>query len=301
MKILITGATGLVGQELVKLCLAKSYTVHYLTTSKTKIVSESNYKGFYWNPSTQEIDENCLKGIDVIINLAGASISKKWTASHKKAILNSRIDSLRLLHRLLSENNHRVKQLCSASALGIYPSSFTEKYDESYEIVSSSFLGEVVKTWENTVNSFQSIDLVITIIRIGIVLSKEGGALAEMTKPIKLGLGAPLSSGNQWQSWIHITDLANMFLFVLEQKLSGIYNAAASSPVTNSKMTRVIARQLKKSLFLPNVPTFMMKLILGEMSAIVLESQYLRNDKIKKDGFVFKYDTLEIALKECLI
>lgn len=296
MKILITGATGLVGRELVKQCLAKNYTVHYLTTSKTKIVSETNYKGFYWNPSTQKIDKNCLKGIDAIINLAGASISKKWTASHKKAILNSRIDSIRLIHQLLSENKHKVKQICSASALGIYPSSLIEKYDESYVGVSSSFLGQVVEAWENAVDSFQSLNLKITKIRIGIVLSKDGGALAEMTKPINLGLGAPLGSGKQWQSWIHIADLANMFLFVLEQKLSGIYNAAASNPVTNSKMTEVIARQLKKPLFLPNVPAFMMKIILGEMSAIVLESQYLKNDKIKSEGFEFKYDTVEKAL-----
>lgn len=301
MNVLVTGATGLVGGELVKQCLAKNYTVHYLTTSKTKIVSESNYKGFFWNPSTQEIDENCLKGIDTIINLAGASISKKWTTSHKKAILNSRIDSLQLLHKLLSQNKHTVKQICSASALGIYPSSLTKRYDESYEGSSSSFLGEVVEAWENAVDSFRSLKLKITKVRIGIVLSNEGGALAEMSKPIKLGLGAPLGSGMQWQSWIHITDLANMFLFVLEQKLSGIYNAAASNPVINLKMTEVIARLLNKPLFLPNVPAFMMKLILGEMSAIVLESQYLKNDKIKKYGFVFEYDTIEKALEECLV
>jgi len=300
MKILITGATGLVGGELVKQCLAKNYTVHYLTTIKTKIVTETNYKGFYWNPSTQEIDENCIKGIDAIINLAGAPISKKWTTSHKKAIFNSRIDSIRLLHQLLSENKHTVKHLCSVSALGIYSSSLTKKYDESEVEVSSSFLGEVVEAWEKAVDSIQSLDLKITIIRIGIVLSKDGGALAEMTKPIKLGLGASLGTGCQWQSWIHITDLANMFLFVLEQKLLGIYNAAASAPVTNSKMTEVIARRLKKPFFLPNVPTFMLKLILGEMSAIVLESQFLKNDKIKKDGFVFEYDTIERAIKECL-
>lgn len=300
MNILITGATGLVGEELVKECLAKNYNVHYLTTNKTKIVDKTNYKGFYWNPSTQEIDENCLKGIDAIINLAGASISKKWTRSHKKDILNSRIDSVRLIHQLLSKNKHTVKRFCSASALGIYPSSFTNKYDEKLEDLSSSFLGEVVEAWENTVDTFQSLDLKISKLRIGIVLSEKGGALAEMTKPIKLGLGAPLGSGKQWQSWIHVTDLANMFLFVLEEELSGIYNAVASTPVTNSKMTQVIAKQLKKPLLLPNVPTFMMKLILGEMSAIVLESQYLKNDKIKKEGFVFKYKTIKEAVAECL-
>ena len=300
MKVLITGATGLVGTEIVEKCLAKNYSVHYLTTNRNKIVSDDNYKGFYWNPKTREIDTACLEGVDAIINLAGASISKKWSASHKKSVLNSRIDSIQLLHRLLSENNHTVKQICSASALGIYPSSFTRKYDESDTEVSTSFLGEVVNAWENEVDSFQSLSLKITKIRIGIVLSKKGGALIEMVKPVKLGAAAALGSGKQFQSWIQVSDLANLFVFSIEQQLTGIYNAVASDPVTNKEMTRAIARELHKPFILPNVPAFMMKLMLGEMSAIVLESQYLKNDKIKSVGFEFEYDTIESALKACL-
>ena len=300
MKILITGATGLVGSELVKLCLNKNYTVHYLTTSKTKIVSDTNYKGFYWKPSTQEIDKNCLVGIDAIVNLAGASVSKKWTADYKKEIENSRLDSVRLLHELLASNKHQVKYFTTASALGIYPSSFSKEYSETEKIINDTFLGKIVHQWENEVDKLRSLNIIVSKIRIGLVLSKNGGALIEMIKPIKLGAGAPLGPGKQWQSWIHIEDLANIFLFALEQRLSGIYNAAASKPVTNSKMTAVIARQLKKPLLLPNIPSFMMKLILGEMSAIVLESQFLKNDKIKKAGFEFEYDTIEKALKDCL-
>lgn len=300
MKILITGATGLVGTEIVKQSLAKNYTIHYLTTSRDKIVTEKNYKGFYWNPSSQEIDANCLNGIETIINLAGASISKRWTTSHKKAILNSRIDSLQLLHQLLSENTHSVKHVCSASALGIYPSSFTKKYDESDEEVSTSFLGEVVETWESEIDSFQSLGLKVSKIRIGIVLSKNGGALTEMVKPVKLGVAAALSSGKQWQSWIHVSDLAKLFLFSVEAKLTGIYNGVASNPVTNKEMTNAIAKQLDKPFILPNVPAFIMKLMLGEMSSIVLESQYLKNEKIKNAGFDFEYDTIEDALTACL-
>ena len=296
MKILITGATGLVGTAIVKQSLAKNYSVHYLTTSRDKIVDEKNYKGFYWNPKTQEIDTNCLSGIDAIINLAGASISKRWTASHKKAVLDSRIYSLQLLYRLLSENEHSVKQICSASALGIYPSSFTEKYDESDEAISTSFLGKVVEAWENEVDLFQSLDLKVSKIRIGIVLSKNGGAITEMVKPVKLGAAAALGSGKQWQSWIHVTDLAKLFLFSVENKLTGIYNGVASNPVTNKQMTKEIAKQLEKPFILPNVPAFVMKLMLGEMSAIVLESQFLKNEKIKNAGFEFEYETVEEAL-----
>ncbi len=300
MKILITGATGLVGSEIVAQSLAKNYIVHYLTTSRKKIVNQENYKGFYWNPKTQEIDVNCLDGIDVIINLAGASIAERWTDAHKRAVLESRIDSVQLIHKVLSENKHKVQQICSASALGIYPSSLTEKYDESDTEVSTSFLGDVVKAWEDAVDSLASLDLIITKIRIGIVLSKNGGALTEMVKPVKLGAGAALASGKQWQSWIHISDLARLFLFAVEQKLVGVYNGVASNPVTNEKLIKEIATQLEKPFFLPNVPAFMMKLVLGEMAIIVLESQCLKNDKVKKEGFHFEYNTVEKALEACL-
>jgi len=296
MKILITGATGMVGTEIVTQALAKNYTIHYLTTRRDKIVTQDNYKGFYWNPKTEEVDKNCLNGIDVIINLAGASISKKWTTSHKKAVLESRIDSIQLLHRLLSENSHQVTQVIAASALGIYPSSFDREYDEFDTEVSSSFLGEVVDAWEKETDTLSSLNLNITKIRIGIVLSKNGGALAEMIKPVKLGAGAAIGSGKQWQSWIHITDLANIFLFAAEQKITGIYNAVASNPVTNKELTKEIAKQLDKPFILPNVPAFVMKLMLGEMSTIVLESQYLKNEKIKDAGFEFEYHAIDDAL-----
>ena len=300
MKILVTGATGLVGREIVRQAHTKKYTIHYLTTRRKKIVDQEHYKGFYWNPKTQEIDSNCLDGIDVIINLAGASISKRWTEAHKKAVLESRIDSAALLHKLLSENEHTVQHICSASALGIYPSSLTKKYDESATDVSTSFLGNVVAAWEEAIDALEALAIKITKVRIGIVLSKHGGALTEMVKPVKLGAGAALGSGKQWQSWIHVADLANLFLFVLEHKLDGVYNGAASHPVTNKELTEAIAKQLEKPFFLPNVPAFVMKMMLGEMSAIVLESQFLKNDKIKNAGFEFEYENVAEALKACL-
>lgn len=300
MKILITGATGLVGTEIVKHCLAKNYTVHYLTTNKAKIITQTNYKGFYWNLLSEEIDSNCLNGINAIINLAGTSVSKRWTAKHKAEIRNSRLKSVRLLNKLLSKNKHNVTYFSSASALGIYPSSFTKQYDETETEISSTFLGKVVNEWEQEVNKISLLGIKVSKLRIGIVLSKNGGALPQMVKPIKLGFGAAIGNGKQFQSWVHITDLARMFLFVIEHNLSGNYNAVASNPVTNLEMTKVIAKQLKKKLWLPNTPSFMMKLLLGEMSALVLESQYLKNDKIKNKGFEFEFDSLEKALKNCL-
>ncbi len=296
MKILVTGATGLVGTEIVKHCLANNYTVHYLTTNKAKIVSQNNYKGFYWNPLTGEIDINCLNGINAIINLAGASVSKKWTPKHKISIRNSRLDSVRLLHQLLSENTHQVTHFCSASALGIYPSSFTKKYDETETDVNPTFLGQVVHKWEQEVDKLSSLDIQVSKLRIGIVLSENGGALTQMIKPIKLGFGAAVASGKQFQSWIHIKDLARLFLFVIEQNLSDSYNAVATNPITNLEMTKAIAKQLKKPLWLPNIPSFMMKIILGEMSDLVLESQYLKNDKIKNEDFDFEFESIKDAI-----
>ena len=300
MNILITGATGLVGNVITDLCKKRGHVVHYLTTNKNKIKTTSILKGFYWNPKNQEVDTNCINGIEAIINLAGASVSKRWTSIHKKEIEDSRIDSVRLLHKLLSENEHQVQYFTSASAMGIYPSSYTNEYVESFDEINLSFLGNVVHQWEKEIDKIQDLDIDVSKLRIGIVLSNKGGALQEMIKPIKLGLGAAIGNGQQQQSWIHIEDLAEMFLYAIEKKLSGTYNAVSSNPTTNMEMTKAIARRLIKTLWLPNIPSFVMKLILGEMSAIVLESQNLKNTKILNQGFTFKYDNLEKALDNCL-
>lgn len=300
MNILITGATGLVGNVITDLCKKRGYVVHYLTTNKNKIKTTSILKGFYWNPKNQEVDTNCINGIEAIINLAGASVSKRWTSIHKKEIEDSRIDSVRLLHKLLSENEHQVQYFTSASAMGIYPSSYTNEYIESFDEINLTFLGNVVHQWEKEIDKIQDLDIEVSKLRIGIVLSNKGGALQEMIKPIKLGLGAAIGNGQQQQSWIHIEDLAEMFLYAIEKKLSGTYNAVASNSATNMEMTKAIARRLNKPLWLPNIPAFVMKLILGEMSAIVLESQSLKNTKILNQGFTFKYDNLEKALDNCL-
>jgi len=300
MKILITGATGLIGDRILQLCSKRGYRVHYLTTQKDKVKDNDALKGFYWNPKTKEIDINCLEGIDAVINLAGASVSKQWTSTHKNEIESSRIDSIRLLYKLLYENKNQVQFFSSASALGIYPSSYEKEYIETDNDINSSFLGNVVHKWEQEIDKIKDLNIGVSVLRIGIVLSKDGGALPEMIKPIKFGFGAAIGSGKQYQSWIHIEDLARMFLFVIEKKLSGTYNAVASNPVTNLEMTKAIAKLVQKPLWLPNIPNFVMKFMLGEMSALVLESQYLKNDKVKNDHFQFKYKFIEEALEENL-
>ena len=300
MRVLITGATGMIGQEIVKLCHAKDINVNYLTTSKSKISQGDSYKGFYWNTNTREIDKTCFKNVDAIIHLAGATISKRWTERYKKEIIDSRVQSTQLLIDTLKGESHSIKQVISASAIGIYPDSLTNYYDQNHKEVSDSFLGKVVKVWEQAVNGFSKLNIKISKVRIGLVLSDEGGALREIAKPIKFGVGAAFGSGKQWQSWIHINDLARAFVFILENDLEGVYNGVAPNPVTNTELTKTAAKVLHRPLFLPNIPKFLMKLVLGEMHIILFESQRVSSKKIESKGFEFEYNYLEPALEDLL-
>ena len=296
MKVLITGATGLIGTELVSLLLQNGISVNYLTTSKKKIVNELNYNGFYWSPEQGLIDENCLMGVDSIINLAGANIAKRWTISYKQEIIESRLLSSALLFKALKNNPNQVKQIVTASGTSIYPNSDTIIYDENSTQVNDSFLGNVVVKWEESTDKFASLGLKVCKLRTGIVLSTKGGALVEMLKTIKLGLGSAFGSGKQIQSWIHIHDIASLYLFAIKNDLEGVYNAVSSNPVTNQELTFTIARVLKKPLFMPNIPKFVMKLMLGEMHELLFENRNLSAKKIEEKGFEFKYKTIDKAL-----
>ncbi|HBK82396.1 MAG TPA: TIGR01777 family protein, partial [Flavobacterium sp.] len=280
MIVLITGATGMIGQELVQILQKNDVVVHYLSTSKNKLVSEKNYKGFYWNPTTNEIDKRAFDGVSVIYHLAGATVAKRWTGIYKKEILDSRTLSSQLLFDTLHSISHTVTQIISASAIGIYPDSLTSIYPEETTAVDNSFLGTVVKTWEDKIDLFEKLNIIVSKIRIGIVLSKNGGALSKMVLPVKLGFGAAFGSGKQYQSWIHIEDLVAIFYFVHVQKLSGIYNAVAPYPITNMQLTKEIAKVLNRPLWLPAIPKFLLNIFLGEMHTIVFSSQNVSALKI---------------------
>ncbi|MBD0824032.1 TIGR01777 family oxidoreductase [Aestuariibaculum marinum] len=300
MRVLITGATGMIGSEIVKHCFKKGIYVNYLTTSKSKIEQNEDYQGFYWNPKTQEIDTQCFEGVDAIIHLAGASISKRWTPCYKKEILSSRRDSTRLLVNSLKGEMHSIKQVISASAIGIYPDSLTNYYEENYKVEDTSFLSKVTQIWESEVDAFSELDIIVSKIRIGLVLSDKGGALKEMLKPVKMGVGAAFGKGTQWQSWIHIHDLAELFLYVLKHQLPGVYNAVAPNPVTNNELIKIIANTVDAPLIMPNIPKVFMKMILGEMHTILFDSQRVSCKKIEDKGFYFKYHHLQPALADLL-
>lgn len=297
MKVLITGATGLVGNEIVRLCKLRHIAVNYLTTNKDKIISTDGYMGFYWNPDLNRIDTDCFNGVHAIINLAGSSIAKRWTKSYRKKILDSRINSLKTLaHGLSKIGKHDIRTLVSASAIGIYPDSPSTYYQEEETEIDDGFIGKVVFQWEREADQFKDFGLAVAKVRIGLVMSGKGGALPRMAKPIRYYMGAPLGSGRQWQSWIHLTDLANIFLHLMGKQLMGTYNAVAPNPVSNAKLTREIAKALGKPLLLPNIPQSLIRPILGEMSDLLFSSQRVSCKKIEATGFDFKYRNICRAL-----
>lgn len=299
-KVLITGATGLIGSELTKQFRDAGISVNYLTTSEDKIEKSENYNGFYWNPKEGKIDVKAFEGVTAIINLVGATISKRWTNDYKKVILNSRVESMALIYDTLQKIEHDIGHFISASGISIYPNSKTKLYTEENEEVDDNFLAEVVVAWEKAADKFKNLGMEVTKVRTGVVLAKNDGALPKLVQPIKLGLGSPLGDGNQWQSWIHIEDIAGIYLFALTNELEGVYNAVAPNPVQNKKMTKLIASQLDSPLWLPNVPDFALKLLLGEMAILVIEGQLVSSKKIEELGYMFKFYNIESALQDLL-
>ena len=297
MKVLITGATGLVGNELVSLLLKNGIYINYLTTSEEKIQNEEKYKGFLWNPDKGEIDHSCLDQVDAIIHLAGASISKRWTEAYKEEIVNSRIVSTNLLYHTLKNRTNTVTQFICASAIGIYPDSKDKVYNEDSPDTDNSFLSYVVQKWEAAAGQIAQLDIKVAIIRTGLVLSGKGGVLKELAGPAKFGVGTAFGSGKQTQSWIHIRDLTGIYCYVLNNSLNGIYNAVAPYPVGQDTLVKTIAKVLDKPYFMPNIPKFVMEAVLGEMHQLLFASQNVSAKKIIGEGYQFKYLSLEKAIK----
>ena len=299
MKLLISGATGLVGSAVVAHCKAQQIPVHYLSRNAENLSTDPTYRGFYWNPSTAELDSNCFDGVTHIVNLAGAPIAQRWTAANKAEILNSRVDSLQTLNAGLSKYpNHQVQAILSASAVGIYEDSLTHFYEEKESQLGDSFPAEVVKAWEDEADNFAQLGLRVSKLRIGLVLSGEGGALPKIAQPVKHYAGAAFGSGEQWQSWIHIDDLASIIVYILQHDLQGVFNAVAPNPVTQNKLVKELAKVLQKPLILPKVPKFVIRTALGSMADILLSSQRVSSKKIESSGYQFQFVNICKALED---
>lgn len=299
MRILISGATGLIGSVLVENLRRRNHDIHFLTLKEDELsIFGDKAKGFLWNPSLKAFDLAALEGVGAIIHLAGAPISKRWTESYKKEIIDSRVESTQLIHDVLLKHDNAVKQFISASAIGIYKDSLTIRHSENSPAIGNTFLADVVKKWERAADGFSHLKIKVCKIRTGLVLAKQGGALPQLDKPIRYGLGAPMGTGKQWQSWIHIDDLVGIYTFAAEQQLDGVYNAVAPNPVTSRELTKAIAKKLKRPLWLPGIPAFLLKMALGEMHTLLLESQLVESAKIDNAGYGFRFAQLESALED---
>ena len=295
--VLITGANGILAKQLAAK-LESRYTVRFLTRK----VSHKNE--YLWDISKQYIDPKALLNVNHIVHLAGASIAdKRWTKDRKELIIASRVDSANLLLSELQKNKITVESFISASAIGYYGTETTETIYEETSPHGDGFLSNVCVQWEQSALEFKRKNSAkrVAIVRIGVVLDQHEGALQKILQPIKLGLGAPVGSGNQYMPWIHIEDLVSAFNYIIEnQQLSGIFNAVSPQHLTNREVTKSIAEHIGKPLILPNVPKFAMKLLFGEMAVILLEGSRVSSKKIMDAGFTFKYEKIDAALKNLL-
>lgn len=295
--VLITGANGLIAKELSKR-LEKEYTVRFLTRKK-KHNSE-----FEWDLKNGTVDEAAFENISHVIHLAGAGVAeKRWTDERKKEIISSRVDSAQLILKTLQKNKQKLKSFVSASGINYYGTETTEKIFTEEDGPGNDFLSKVTVLWEQAADEFknkQAAERVVKL-RTGVVLSEKEGALKKMLPTIKSGIGSPLGTGKQYMPWIHIHDICSMYEFALKNpELQGAFNAVAPEHATNRDLTEKAAQVLKKPLFMPNVPGFILKLIFGELSVAVLEGSRASCEKIQNAGFQFKFPHVTEALKDLL-
>ncbi|MBL4746807.1 MAG: TIGR01777 family oxidoreductase [Flavobacteriaceae bacterium] len=299
--VLITGGTGLIGSQLSKLLFDKGYQVRILSRAKNSVQKKA-YHYYHWNIETKEIDIAALKSVHYIIHLAGAGIAdKRWTAARKKHILDSRVNGATLLLETLKQLNHRPLKFIAASGIGFYgainsPTIFTEKAPPQ-----NDFLGNVCKTWEQSSLKFEKRGIPTSILRTGIVLSKNGGALKKLSQTFLFNFGTALGDGRQYMPWIHIDDLCQLYLLAIEApEFIGIYNAVSPEHTTNSEFTKAITKRYKRSFLLPNTPSLVLKIVLGTMSEMVLNGARVSPEKLIQFGFKFQYSTLKKALEDLI-
>jgi uncharacterized protein (TIGR01777 family) len=294
--ILITGGSGLLGKALTNALLSKGYTVSHLSRSPG---TNKQVKTFLWDVEKGQIDEHCLDGIDTVIHLAGAGIAdKRWTNDRKQLLIESRTKSIGLIYELIKKTHNRVKSVISASATGYYSNRGDELLTEDSP-PSHDFLGICCVEWEKAVDKGEKLGLRILKYRTGVVLTEYGGALPQLALPVRFGIGSPIGSGKQWVPWIHHHDVVAMYIEGIENHaLKGVFNMVAPRPVTNSQLSKAVAKQLDRPFWAPNVPAFLIKLLFGEMATVVLGSTRVSAQKIENTGFKFKYPDIAPALKE---
>jgi hypothetical protein len=297
--VLITGGTGLIGSRLTQLLLQKGYTVSYLSRRKESI---TNVDVYLWDVDKQYIGGEAIEKADYIVHLAGAGIAdKRWTDQRKKEILDSRTQTTQLLYDYIRKSPSNLKAFIGASAIGIYGADRGEEWLTEESRPGDDFLAEVTEAWEGSVRPIADLGVRTVMLRIGIVLSMAGGALAKIVQPVKMGVGAPLGSGKQFVSWIHIDDMCQMIIYAMENnELHGVFNAAAPHPATNAELTRTSAQVLGKSMLPVNVPEFGLRLVFGELAVAVLRGSRVSSQKVVDAGYRFQFPELKGALQDLL-
>ena len=295
MKILITGGSGLVGLSLTKVLLEMNYDVAILTRNPS---SDIDVKQYFWEPSKLLIDEDALIGVDCIVHLAGTNISDGWwTKKQKHKIYSSRVDSAEFLYQKIKELDIPLKSFVSSSAVGFYGTITSDQIYTEQDHNLDDYLGQLCTQWEAKADQFINLGCKVSKVRTGIVLSSKGGALPKMMFPINWCFGAALGSGKQFIPWIHIDDLCAIYTNLINEYMpSGVYNGVAPETITNNDLTCILAEELNKPLWLPNIPSWVLKIIFGEMSSILLNGSRVSSKKLIQSGFEFKYLSIRSAI-----
>src|SRR5690606_1272523 len=301
-KVLITGGTGLVGTALTELLVEKDYTVTILTRNKNLTSKHPNITYGYWDINKGVIDKEELLSANYMVHLAGAGIADKpWSKKRKKEILDSRVEPIKLICNSLKNNAHQLKAFISASGVGYYGAITTNTIFDETAPAANDFLGKTCLQWELAVDELNDLSIRTVKLRTGIVLAKNGGALPKMMQPFKFSLGAALGSGKQIMPWIHIDDLAQLYVAAIENdNFNGAYNAIDRN-VSNKDFSKILSKTMNKPFWLPNVPGFMLKFFLGEMAVILLEGSAASNQKLLQTGFKLKFINLEMGLRKLVV
>lgn len=294
--VLIAGGTGLLGLHLSRLLRGAGYTVSHLSR---RLNPDAEFPAYAWDVTKGTLDTSAFSQADYIINLAGSGIAdKRWTASRKRDIIESRTQSTLLLKKYLQTSTHRVKAYVSASAIGFYGERGNELVSENSP-KGSGFLAESTAAWENAIKEVEKTGVRTVAIRIGVVLSTQGGALEKMLLPFTVRTGVYFGSGEQWFSWVHIEDLCNVFAWAIEnEKAKGVYNAVSPTPLSNHDLTEAIATAKGGGYLLLPAPAFGLRIAMGEMADVVLNSTKVSAQKIQNEGFQFQFPEAVAALED---
>jgi len=293
MTILLAGGTGLVGTPLAEMLALRGHHVRILTRSPK---ADNQFR---WNPAKGYLDPAALEGVEAVINLAGAGIAdKRWTPARKRELIDSRVESNQTLLKAFSGMAKKPHTFVSASAIGYYGNSGEKEMHEADRPVDQSFMVQCCEAWENSALNIAAAGVRTAILRIGVVLSPKGGALKEFIKPMRFGLGAYFGNGSAWYSWIHLEDMCRALVWAVENnQVEGVYNAVAPNPVRNRLLAQKTANIFGLTPIVVPAPEFALRLALGEMSAVVLNSNKVSAAKIKAAGFTFKFPEIEGALR----